>query len=165
MFLHYGLNNKSNVAIPVVDHNKFKSVHKKQNTESAKPYRPPHLRNKNFKNRQQIDEESPSSSERDECLTFFHPSSDSENSDSDGSGKDGCYVRYAKTRLAAILCIQDLCRADPKSFTTQWTNLLPSNDVLQPRRYEATLMSCLLFDPYMKVILYSSFSVPLGSFF
>ncbi|XP_031094137.1 HEAT repeat-containing protein 6 [Ipomoea triloba] len=159
MFLHYGLNNKSNVAIPVVDHNKFKSVHKKQNTESAKPYRPPHLRNKNFKNRQQIDEESPSSSERDECLTFFHPSSDSENSDSDGSGKDGCYVRYAKTRLAAILCIQDLCRADPKSFTTQWTNLLPSSDVLQPRRYEATLMSCLLFDPYMKARITSASTI------
>ncbi|XP_019198974.1 PREDICTED: HEAT repeat-containing protein 6 [Ipomoea nil] len=159
MFLHYGLNNKSNVAIPVVDHNKFKSVHKKQNTESAQPYRPPHLRNKNFKNRQQIDEESPSSSERDECLTFFHPSSDSENSDSDGSGKDGCYVRYAKTRLAAILCIQDLCRADPKSFTTQWTNLLPSSDVLQPRRYEATLMSCLLFDPYMKARITSASTI------
>ncbi|GMP35299.1 hypothetical protein CsSME_00007790 [Camellia sinensis var. sinensis] len=28
--------------------------------------------------------------------------------------------------------------------------LLPSSDVLQPRKYEATLMTCLLFDPYLK---------------
>ncbi|THG16207.1 hypothetical protein TEA_002769 [Camellia sinensis var. sinensis] len=40
--------------------------------------------------------------------------------------------------------------ADPKLFTAQWTMLLPSSDVLQPRKYEATLMTCLLFDPYLK---------------
>ncbi|CAN4112972.1 unnamed protein product [Withania somnifera] len=28
--------------------------------------------------------------------------------------------------------------------------LLPSSDVLQPRSYEATLMNCLLFDPFLK---------------
>jgi len=46
----------------------------------------------------------------------------------------------------------DLCRGEPKIFTAQWTMLLPSSDVLQPRnrKYEATLMTCLLFDPYLK---------------
>lgn len=103
--------------------------------------------------------------------------------------------------------LKDLCLADPKSFTAQWTMLLPSSDVLQPRlrfcfficsvswhilssnlyidvysclwnyfpalfgvpalafppfsvvicrRYEATLMSCLLFDPFLKVLLFCS---------
>ncbi|CAH9068676.1 unnamed protein product [Cuscuta europaea] len=158
MFLHYGISIKPNSAYPVVDHNI--SGYKKQSfSEPMKPYRPPHLRNKNFKKHNQMDDESHSSSERHNFLTGYQSSSDSENSDSDGLGKDSCYVRYAKTRLAAILCIQDLCRADPKSFTTQWINLLPSNDVLQPRRYAATLMSCLLFDPYMKARIASASTI------
>ena len=28
---------------------------------------------------------------------------------------------------------KDLCQADPKSFTAQWTMILPTNDVLQLR--------------------------------
>lgn len=84
---------------------------------------------------------------------------------------------------------KDLCQADSKSFTTQWTLLLPASDVLQPRwsisrtlscfccifsflllslnfstfhllccffliyrKFEATLMTCLLYDPYLKVL-------------
>lgn len=90
---------------------------------------------------------------------------------------------------------KDLCQADPKSFTAQWTMLLPTNDVLQQRssfflfsqqicvvavlfifcfffevfclitscdfficrKFEATLMTCLLFDPYLKVLFNVNF--------
>ncbi|XP_062080599.1 uncharacterized protein LOC133785368, partial [Humulus lupulus] len=55
-----------------------------------------------------------------------------------------------RVRIAALDCIKDLCQADSKSFVTQWTLLLPTCDVLQPRKFEATLMTCLLFDPYLK---------------
>ncbi|XP_019252084.1 PREDICTED: HEAT repeat-containing protein 6 isoform X3 [Nicotiana attenuata] len=142
-FIHYGLTNKSHDMFAIADKKQITSVSMKPNlAESTKSqagrYRPPHLRNNNLKNLQLEDEKS---------LTL---SSDSENSDSDGSGRVTCNTPYAKTRLAAIICIQDLCLADPKSFTAQWTMLLPSSDVLPPRRYEATLMSCLLFDPYLK---------------
>ncbi|XP_070018456.1 uncharacterized protein [Nicotiana sylvestris] len=142
-FIHYGLTNKSHDMFAIADKKQITSVSMKPDlAESTKSqagrYRPPHLRNKNLKSLQLEDEKS---------LTL---SSDSENSDSDGSGRVTCNTAYAKTRLAAIICIQDLCLADPKSFTAQWTMLLPSSDVLQPRRYEATLMSCLLFDPYLK---------------
>ncbi|KAJ8562353.1 hypothetical protein K7X08_011644 [Anisodus acutangulus] len=141
-FIHYGLTNKSHDMFTITDKKHTSASMKPDLTESTKPqtgrYMPPHLRNKNLKNLQLEDEKS---------LTL---SSDSENSDSDGSGRGTCNTLYAKTRLAAIICIQDLCLADPKSFTAQWTMLLPSSDVLQPRRYEATLMSCLLFDPFVK---------------
>ncbi|KAK4370005.1 hypothetical protein RND71_009480 [Anisodus tanguticus] len=141
-FIHYGLTNKSHDMFTITDKKHTSASMKPDLTESTKPqtgrYMPPHLRNKNLKSLQLEDEKS---------LTL---SSDSENSDSDGSGRGTCNTLYAKTRLAAIICIQDLCLADPKSFTAQWTMLLPSSDVLQPRRYEATLMSCLLFDPFVK---------------
>ncbi|KAL8253853.1 hypothetical protein R6Q59_032074 [Mikania micrantha] len=51
---------------------------------------------------------------------------------------------------------KDLSRSDPKSFTAQWTIILPSSDVLQARRYEANLMTCLLFDPYLKARIASA---------
>ncbi|PHU28230.1 hypothetical protein BC332_00323 [Capsicum chinense] len=142
-FIHYGLANKSHNMFALTDKKQITSVSIKTDlTESTTSqtgrYMPPHLRNKNLKSFQLEDEKS---------LTM---SSDSESSDSDGSGRGACNTPYGKTRLAAIICIQDLCLADPKSFTAQWTMLLPSSDVLQPRRYEATLMSCLLFDPFLK---------------
>ncbi|XP_062025564.1 uncharacterized protein LOC133741867 [Rosa rugosa] len=52
--------------------------------------------------------------------------------------------------LTKITFWKDICQADSKSFSSQWTLLLPTNDVLQPRKFEATLMTCLLFDPYLK---------------
>ncbi|XP_055822666.1 uncharacterized protein LOC129891362 isoform X2 [Solanum dulcamara] len=142
-FIHYGLANKSHSMIAITDKKQITSVSMKTDlTESTTSqtgrYMPPHLRNKNLKIFQLKDEKT------------LMMSSDSENSDSDGSGRGTCNTSYGKTRLAAIICIQDLCLADPKSFTAQWTMLLPSSDVLQPRRYEATLMSCLLFDPFLK---------------
>ncbi|KAK3011803.1 hypothetical protein RJ639_012504 [Escallonia herrerae] len=86
-------------------------------------------------------------------------SSDSDYSDSDVPGKDAYNICCRKARVAAIICIQDLCRADPKSFTSQWTMLLPSTDVLQQRKYEVTLMTCLLFDPYLKARITSALTL------
>uniref|UniRef100_M8BGU5 Uncharacterized protein n=1 Tax=Aegilops tauschii TaxID=37682 RepID=M8BGU5_AEGTA len=88
---------------------------------------------------------------RTESFTFWTCSSDSDLSDTDGYAKNGDRFRSSKARLAAILCIQDICRADPKSLTSLWPLLLPENDVLQQRKYRATLMTCLIFDPITKV--------------
>ncbi|KAL2539022.1 ARM repeat superfamily protein [Forsythia ovata] len=141
IFFHYGLTNKSHLG----------STSKNLNfVESSKsrsgPYRPPHLRKKFVENVQLKDEESLFSSELELSL-----SSDSDCSDNDGSATDARSNHFAKARLGAIVCIQDLCRADPKLVTAQWTMLLPSSDVLLPRKYGTTLMSCLLFDPSLKV--------------
>lgn len=98
-FIHYGLANKSHSMIAITDKKQITSVSMKTDlTESTTSqtgrYMPPHLRNKNLKNFQLKDEKS---------LTM---SSDSENSDSDGSGRGTCNTSYGKTRLAAIICIQ-----------------------------------------------------------
>ncbi|CAI0408973.1 unnamed protein product [Linum tenue] len=77
-------------------------------------------------------------------------------SDSDGSVKDNDTIKSSKVRAAAIVCLQDLCQADPRSFTTQWTMILPTTDVLESRKFEATLLTCLLFDPYLKVRMASA---------
>ncbi|CAI0383926.1 unnamed protein product [Linum tenue] len=82
--------------------------------------------------------------------------SDSDCSDSDGSVKDNDTIKSSKVRTAAIVCLQDLCLADPRSFTTQWTMILPTTDVLETRKFEATLLTCLLFDPYLKVRMASA---------
>ncbi|XP_047960542.1 HEAT repeat-containing protein 6-like [Salvia hispanica] len=111
----------------------------------SSPYRPPHLRKKVAGNQQSRHEESLASSMHE----FI--SSDSDCSDNDGSVIDNSKAYLAKARLAAIICVQDLSRADPKLFTAQWTMLLPSNDVLQHRKYDTTLMSCFLSDPSLKV--------------
>ncbi|GKA24980.1 HEAT repeat-containing protein 6 [Tanacetum coccineum] len=69
--------------------------------------------------------------------------------DSDGSTKGNGNFQISKVRVADIVCIQDLCPSDSMSFTAQWTILLLSSDVLQERRYEANLMTCLLFYPHL----------------
>ncbi|KAK4433593.1 HEAT repeat-containing protein 6 [Sesamum alatum] len=149
-FFRYGLVNKFHVVNQATNHNKEvgptsqKPCFEASNRPRSGPYRPPHLRKKVVGNEQHKDE-CPISPQQE----FM--SSDSECSDNDGSVKDSCSHQFAKARLAAILCIQDLSRADPKLFTAQWTMVLPSSDVLQHRKYETTLMSCLLFDPYLKV--------------
>ncbi|KAL0391640.1 UNVERIFIED_CONTAM: Dynamin-2B [Sesamum radiatum] len=149
-FFRYGLVNKCHVVDQATNGNKEvgptsqKPCFEVANRSQSAPYRPPHLRKKAVHNEQRKDE-CPISPKQE----FM--SSDSECSDNDGSVKDSCGHQFAKARLAAILCIQDLCRADPKLFTAQWTMVLPSSDVLQHRKYETTLMSCLLFDPRLKV--------------
>lgn len=126
-------------------------------TESQKdtraPYRPPHLRKRNGSIMHPAD--SPSSSDS-ELSKYALSSSDSDHSDNDLSMKDGDRYRSSRARIAALVCIQDLCHADPKTLSSLWTYLLPENDVLQPRKYQATLMTCLLFDPVLKIRLASA---------
>ncbi|CAA0838457.1 ARM repeat superfamily protein [Striga hermonthica] len=151
IFLHYGLLNKPHVVNQVTNHKKevgstSRNLHVEvSNRSRTGPYRPPHLRKK-IVGSQQFSHEDGTFSPKLDIV-----SSDSDYSDNDGSVMDKSSALFAKARLAAILCIQDLCQADPKSFTAQWTMLLPSNDVLQHRKYESTLLSCLLFDPNFKV--------------
>ncbi|XP_078174043.1 ARM repeat superfamily protein isoform X2 [Carex rostrata] len=107
-------------------------------------YKPPHLRRKEaFRNNNSSDSESSS--------RYDFSSSDSDHSDTDGYAKGSDRYRSSKTRLNAIYCIQDLCHADAKSLTSFWPLLLPENDVLQPRKNQATLMTSLIFDPIVKV--------------
>ncbi|CAI9786720.1 unnamed protein product [Fraxinus pennsylvanica] len=141
MFFHYGLTNKSHLGSTSKNLNFSESSISKSGR-----YRPPHLRKKFMENIKLKDEESLLSSDHELSL-----SSDSDCSDNDGSATDACSHHFAKARLGAIVCIQDLCRADPKLFTAQWTMLLPSSDVLSHRKYGTTLMSCLLYDPSLKV--------------
>ncbi|KFK33977.1 hypothetical protein AALP_AA5G086100, partial [Arabis alpina] len=120
------------------------------------PYRPPHLRK-----RDDLNTKLPAScdwrhlSAQDSASSDII-SSDSDFSDSEGSIRDSYCAQSSKVRIAAIVCIQDLCHADSKSFTTQWMALLPTSDVLKPRKFEATLMTCLLFDPQLKVRIASA---------
>ncbi|KAH6806622.1 hypothetical protein C2S51_031453 [Perilla frutescens var. frutescens] len=145
IFFRYGLVNKPSIMNQAT--NSMKGVvstsqnipFEVSNQLKSGPYRPPHLRKKVAGNQQH----------KDEKHDFI--SSDSECSDNDGSVMDNSKVYLAKARVAAIICVQDLCRADPKLFTAQWTMLLPSNDVLQHRKHDSTLMSCLLSDPALKV--------------
>ncbi|KAJ4839057.1 hypothetical protein Tsubulata_027630 [Turnera subulata] len=162
MFLTYGLNSRPQVAFSTSTHKKELYVASPKLTpEESKggkyhgPYRPPHLRKDSLSKRQSIDHDSACLSDREPSVIDFS-SSDSDYSDSDSSGKDTDSIQSFKVRVAAIGCIQDLCQADPKSFTTQWTMLLPTNDVLQPRKFESTLMTCLLFDPYFKARMASA---------
>ncbi|XP_073159356.1 uncharacterized protein [Henckelia pumila] len=153
MFFRYGLVNNSyatNHPTSQKDTPMNKNSHFAASSKSGNgAYRPPHLRKKAVKNMQQ--EDGSSILPEDSFSKIYFTSSDSDCSDSDASVKDNCIVLFAKARLGALVCIQDLCRADPKSFTVQWPMLLPSSDVLQHRKYDTTLMSCFLFDPNSKV--------------
>lgn len=165
MFLNYGVSSKNYFVFPEASQrNDIHSTGKNLNlAESSKsnfaPYRPPHLRKKEPKNLWLNNAESLSLSEP-ESSTVYHTSSDSDyGSDGDGPGQDASKVHCDRTRVAAIICIQDLCKADPKLFTAEWTMLFPCSDVLQPRKYEATLMSCMLFDHYLKARLMSASTI------
>lgn len=160
MFFSYGTSDRSQLLDPSASFQK-KSYSAGPNymigsnkSESGR-YRPPHLR-KQIASDQQPKKSliSSSGSDQEPCANFT--SSDSDCSDSDGPTIGAHNIHCCKARVAAIVCIQDLCRVDPKLFTAQWTMLLPATDVLQPRRYEATLMTSLLFDPYFKARIASA---------
>ncbi|KAF8114014.1 hypothetical protein N665_0043s0084 [Sinapis alba] len=158
MFFCFGLNGPPQFSHPDVVH-KDKQLNVKlsplisgvsKNADNT-AYRPPHLRK-----RDDLNSKLPMSSDwrrlpahDSACSDVI--SSDSDFSDNDGSFRDSYGAQSSKVRIAAIVCIQDLCQADSKSFTTQWMALVPTNDVLKPRKFEATLMTCLLFDPHLKV--------------
>ncbi|XP_044485404.1 HEAT repeat-containing protein 6 isoform X2 [Mangifera indica] len=160
LFFVYGLNIRPQVTSPSVGNNMPDLVSHSLTMEESKkedktPYRPPHLRKKDLNIKWPKAQDSRISTDH-ETSTVDFTSSDSDYSDSDGSLKGPDCAQSSKVRVAAIVCLQDLCQADPKSFTTQWTILLPTNDVLRPRKFEATLMSCLLFDPYLKARMASA---------
>ncbi|KAL4324142.1 hypothetical protein GQ457_11G032090 [Hibiscus cannabinus] len=134
----------------------FKLTSEEPKRTNNTPYRPPHLRKKDSLNARQAKSLDPQSSSDHISSMVDVTSSDSDYSDNDGSLKDINSTRCLKIRVSAIVCVQDLCQADPKSFTSQWTMLLPTNDVLQPRKFEATLMASLLFDPYLKARMVSA---------
>ncbi|XVF53243.1 hypothetical protein PTKIN_Ptkin05aG0084100 [Pterospermum kingtungense] len=134
----------------------LKLTSEEQKRTNKTPYRPPHLRKKDCLTMRQAKLQDPQSSSDHDFSTVDVASSDSDYSDNDGSLKDINGSRWAKVRVSAIVCVQDLCQVDPKSFTSQWAMLLPTNDVLQPRKFEATLMASLLFDPYLKARMASA---------
>ncbi|XP_039123286.1 HEAT repeat-containing protein 6 isoform X1 [Dioscorea cayenensis subsp. rotundata] len=154
MFFTYGLSSRSFLVpttIGSVNKENGTSNHKSRFVESSKNehgrYKPPHLRKK--ETLMQVPK-SLSSSDSELSKNGF-TSSDSDQSDGDGFAKFEDPFRSSKARIAAINCVQAICHADPKSLTSLWTILLPETDVLQPRRYPATLMTCLLFDPISKI--------------
>ncbi|XP_042459639.1 HEAT repeat-containing protein 6-like isoform X1 [Zingiber officinale] len=159
LFLSYGLASGTPLPFLINDFkgksltsNGLESRLGKSRKSDAGPYRPPHLRKKDgFSN-------NPADTQCSDYLSpnFGFTSSDSDHSDNDGSAKHVDRYRSSKVRLAALVCIQDLCHADPKSLSSLWTLLLPENDVLQPRKYEANLMASLLFDPIIKVRMESA---------
>ncbi|KAH1107431.1 hypothetical protein J1N35_011199 [Gossypium stocksii] len=163
MFFVYGLTSGNQVICAAVSSKEKESgsprlkltLEEPKRTNST-PYRPPHLRKRDNLNTRQAKALDPQSSSDQISSMVDVTSSDSDYSDSDGSLKDINDSRCSKIRVSAIVCIQDLCQADPKSFTSQWTMLLPTNDVLQPRKFEATLMASLLFDPYLKARMASA---------
>ncbi|CAA6673707.1 unnamed protein product [Spirodela intermedia] len=159
MFLMYGLNRKSTL-FPGNTSSREKSFSvprqksgsvEIRNTENCR-YVPPHLR----KSGGLVSHPSDTSASEYEFSKYDLTSSDSDLSDSDRPTKDGDIFRSSKTRIAALVCIQDLCRADPKSLTSIWAMLLPINDVLQTGKYQDTLMACLLFDPVLKTRITSA---------
>lgn len=157
MFFSYGLSSRTQFTRPVIGQkeNELSLASLKSSLEEPKktdhiPYRPPHLRKRDGSNLKQNGARASQGLSDQESSTLDFTSSDSDYSDSDGSMKDTESIQKSKVRVAAIVCIQDLCQADSKSFSSQWTLLLPTSDVLQPRKFEATLMTCLLFDPYLK---------------
>ncbi|XP_056174269.1 uncharacterized protein LOC115675496 isoform X2 [Syzygium oleosum] len=122
-----------------------------QQKADHKPYRPPHLRKKDSSCSKHIKKLDSQSSSDHESSTVEFMSSDSDYSDSDTLGRESNATQSSKVRIAAIRCVQDLCQADHKSFTAQWTMILPTSDALESRKFDPTLMTCLLFDPYLKV--------------
>ncbi|KAJ1406091.1 hypothetical protein SESBI_25350 [Sesbania bispinosa] len=163
MFLIYGLSGRTPSTSLLVGHEEKnlikvtpKACKEQLNKSDHSAYRPPHLRKRDCLNVKH---------DRARCSQYISDyessatnvtSSDSDFSDGDGSGTESGRVQNSRVRVAAIICIQDLCQADSKSFSMQWTLLLPTSDVLQPRMRDATLMTCLLFDPCLKARMASA---------
>ncbi|OAY78821.1 HEAT repeat-containing protein 6 [Ananas comosus] len=153
MFFMYGLPSRSSIPPAAADLKEkvggsqdLRSGPSRRNDHGT--YRPPHLRKREETRTNSMDLQSSSDCE---SSRYDFTSSDSDHSDSDGYAKIGDRFRSSKARLAAISCIQDLCHADPKLLTSLWSLLLPEKDVLEPRKYQATLMTSLIFDPVMKI--------------
>ncbi|KAK1273182.1 hypothetical protein QJS04_geneDACA013201 [Acorus gramineus] len=168
LFFTYGVSNRSAYVFGTSD-SKDKEVDspimKSRLVEPTRSdcgrYRPPHLRKREGNGVHVPKFWGSESSVRHEPSGFGSASSDSEQSDGDGFVKDMDRFRSSKARIAALICIQDLCQADPKSLIALWTMLLPTNDVLKPRKYQENLMTCLLFDPILKTRIASASTLAL----
>lgn len=139
MFLNYGLSGRTPITL-LVGHSKkdlnnvSPKAHKEQlNKSNHSVYRPPHLRKRDCSNVNPNRATSSQYISDSESSTINVTSSDSDFSDGDGSAKESARVQNSRIRVAAIICIQDLCQADSKSFSMQWSLLLPTSDALQPR--------------------------------
>ncbi|XP_045809659.1 HEAT repeat-containing protein 6 isoform X2 [Trifolium pratense] len=162
MFLNYGLSGRTPITL-LVGHSKkdlnnvSPKAHREQlNKSDHSVYRPPHLRKRDCSNMNPNRATNSQYISDSESSTINVTSSDSDFSDGDGSAKESARGQNSRVRVAAIICIQDLCQADSKSFSMQWSLLLPTSDALQPRMRDATLMSCLLFDPCLKARMASA---------
>lgn len=162
MFLIYGLSGRTPGTCLLVGHEKQqlnnimspKASREQPNKSDRSTYRPPHLRKKDCLNVKHNRARHSQYMSDSESSTINVTSSDSEFSDGDGS--ENGRAQNSRVRVAAITCIQDLCQADSKSLSMQWSLLLPTSDVLQPRMHDATLMTCLLFDPCLKARMASA---------
>ncbi|KAI4367992.1 hypothetical protein MLD38_016610 [Melastoma candidum] len=154
-FITYGITSHgAEQYIPSVRRNMEDNATLSQQSEprktDRKPYRPPHLRKKDNSSAKLTKNHDIASTSDGGSSASDLMSSDSDYSENDGLERKCSTTQSSKVRVAAIVCIQDMCQADPKSFTSQWTMLLPTTDVLELRRFNPTLMTCLLFDPYLK---------------
>ncbi|KAL2334265.1 hypothetical protein Fmac_015478 [Flemingia macrophylla] len=162
MFLIYGLSGRTPSTCLPVGHEKElnntspKESREQQNKSNHSTYRPPHLRKRDCLNVKHNRVRHSQYMSDSESSTIYVTSSDSEFSDGDGSVTGSGRVQNSRVRIAAITCIQDLCQADCKSLSMQWSLLLPTGDVLQQRLHDATLMTCLLFDPCLKARMASA---------
>ncbi|KAI5406793.1 uncharacterized protein LOC127083430 isoform X3 [Lathyrus oleraceus] len=162
MFLNYGLSGRtpSTLLVGQTKNNLnyiSPKVHRDQlNKSDHSVYRPPHLRKKDCSNVKPNRATYSQYISDSESSAINVTSSDSDFSDGDGSAKESARGQYSRVRVATIICMQDLCQADSKSFSMQWSLLLPTSDVLQPRMRDATLMTCLLFDPCLKARMASA---------
>jgi hypothetical protein len=157
MFFCFGLTGPPQLSVSDVVHND-KHLNVKLSplisgvSKNAKntPYRPPHLRKRDDLNTRQPVSSSWRRLSAHDSGSSDVISSDSDFSDSDGSVPDSYFAQSSKVRIAAIVCIQDLCQADSKSFTTQWVTLFPTSDVLKPR-WKINLQH--LLSPYRSIFL------------
>ncbi|XP_031494860.1 uncharacterized protein LOC116260555 [Nymphaea colorata] len=154
MFFTYGLSRTSllscsNAISSTAEHGSSNRISRLEDSTKNEHghYRPPHLRKREKMKMQPLND---SGSESFLPSTTGYTTSDSEQSDNDGQSKIADRYRSSKARTAAIICLQDLAQADPKSLISQWSMLLPTNDVLRQWSYQPTLMTSLLFDPVMK---------------
>jgi len=61
------------------------------------------------------------------------------------------FLIYLLTIAVIMLGVKDLCQADSKSFSMQWSLLLPTSDALQPRYGLSILLAFTYSDFYYHV--------------
>ncbi|KAI5057555.1 hypothetical protein GOP47_0027570 [Adiantum capillus-veneris] len=129
----------------------FSDAQKKETPTNKAVYKPPHLRRMSAKTWSQKLETSRENQQSKSEVERRALLSDSDQSDSDGAIGNLDRFKCSKTRTLAILNIQALARAEPKSLHAHWTLLFPMYDILNTRRLQNSLLKTLLYDPILKV--------------